>query len=144
MLYLHAKALPLAFRAFCSVPKIPFAGSLNPVVHAACGANVKPRTHAPSCIRLTKAHPRHHSICSAASSGNESALIVCGNLKIQRIKCLSDNYAWLISSSTKTAVVDPSESGRPQVTKRILDQVGHNSPSQFWQQLFSPVLTTKV
>lgn len=36
-----------------------------------------------------------------------------GPLEVQRIPCLSDNYAWLIrdQDSAKTAVVDPSEAG---------------------------------
>jgi hypothetical protein len=61
--------------------------------------------------RQTRPQSRNFSAYCALSTGMIPDIVVCGNLEIQRIKCLSDNFAWLITSSSKSAIVDPSESG---------------------------------
>lgn len=104
MLRLHAKGLPSAFRAICSSSKCTFSK------HTACIEAFTPA--AGSCSRKTRPQSRKLSICCSSSSAKTTDIAVCGMLEIQRIKCLSDNYAWLFTSGGRTAVVDPSESGR--------------------------------
>ncbi|DBB09742.1 TPA: hypothetical protein ACH3X3_001377 [Trebouxia sp. C0006] len=50
------------------------------------------------------------TVCMATAM-SESNPITVGDLEVQRIPCLSDNYVWLLQEKTsgKVAVVDPSE-----------------------------------
>jgi len=105
MFCLHAAKLPSTVRAFSSVSIPSF-----PRRHAPCKHLLTPNTG----IRLAKRHSSCSSVCQASSSEAARDITECGSLEIQRIKCLSDNYAWLVTSSKTTAIVDPSESGGRQ------------------------------
>ena len=60
-------------------------------------------------------HKGRLSVVAAATACKSEERSIFGALEVQRIPCLSDNYAWLIrdQGSAKTAIVDPSESGEP-------------------------------
>ena len=70
-------------------------------------------------------HIAQKSRLAAFSTCKTDERSIFGALEVQRIPCLSDNYAWLIrdQASAKTAIVDPSESGESNFTSLLVKVV---------------------
>ena len=102
LLCLRIAKLPMQTRGICSATRIP----ISVIRHAPCNGQA-----AKSGSNLASFRSRSFSMCRASSSNAAKDIAVSGKLEIQRIKCLSDNYAWLITSNSMAAIVDPSEAG---------------------------------
>ena len=88
-------------------------------------------------------------VVAAASTCKSDERSTFGALEVQRIPCLSDNYAWLIrdQGSAKTAIIDPSESGEPCLPTLLVRGVQNSSSGNVrWAKLSllvtGPVLRT--
>ncbi len=76
-------------------------------------------------VRIQRSIRHESALVLAAISCKSEVLSTFGALEVQRIPCLSDNYAWLIrdQGSAKTAIVDPSESGETHPVLFVLVKV---------------------